>query len=58
MADHPLIPIQSANSPLLKKKQKCNRVKMGEMVKTKKAGTTLSLPKRVHSDGKGSEERF
>ena len=44
MADSPLIPIQDANSPPLKKKQKCNRVKTGERVKTKKAGTTLSLP--------------
>jgi hypothetical protein len=33
MADSPLIPIQDANSPPLKKKQKCNRVKTGERVK-------------------------
>ncbi len=45
MADSPLIPIQDANSPPLKKKQKCNRVKTGERVKTKKAGSIHSLPK-------------
>lgn len=45
MTFRPLIPIQAAHSFPLNKKQGCNRVKKGEWVKTKKAGSIHSLPK-------------